>query len=217
MQQECTIWYAPAINQKRLTAVTQKCVTAKIDNNLPPFGVTCPEKHYLLLVTQKCETNIHTAIKFESIVNQFSMLTPHRQSAPTPHGKPRRLYEATKSDAPDYKPSNLPIEVEAKFDILFDHRWFLFCKMMDRKFIDMRPHLVAFNTGYHGPVVYRGKFDNMLCIPVSSPYYQGLPQEMKDTFTHNLVMFYEIVYGTLHRMETNACGWNKLNNDEINN
>lgn len=145
------------------------------------------------------------------------MIIPLKPNTPAKQPPTRRLYEATKSDAPDYKPSALPIEVEAKFDILFNHRWYLFCKMMDRKFIDMRPHLVAFNTGYHGPVVYRGKFDNMLCIPVSSPYYQGLPQEMKDTFTHNLVMFYEIVYNTLHRHEPNAFVWNKLINHIIKN
>ena len=123
------------------------------------------------------------------------------------------LYEAPKPKG--YAPTSvLPVSIEAKFDILFDHRWQIFCQMSGVPFVDMAPHLLNFQIGYHGPVVYRSRFDNMFCIPVNSPYYEGLSQTQKETFTHNLLYFYEFVYHILG-MKPNSFLWNRLINAVI--
>lgn len=121
----------------------------------------------------------------------------------------RLLYEATRPK--DYTPALPPISVDSKFDILFDHRWWLFCQMHDVAFIPMTPHLINFQIGYSGPVVYRQRFDNMFCLPPNSPKYLSLSQQEKEVFTHNLLYLYEVVYMTLQNNPTPMV-WNKVIN-----
>lgn len=129
------------------------------------------------------------------------------------------LYEAKLSDAFGYKLPKFPVPVElpAKFSILFDHRWWLYCKMMDRKFLDIRPHLTEFYRGYQGPVTNRKEFDNMFCIPTNSPFYEGLSETQRATFTNNLVNLYDLVYSLLHTGTTDASAFNHLINHVISN
>ena len=123
------------------------------------------------------------------------------------------LYEAPKPK--NYAPASvLPVSIDSKFDILFNHRWQIFCQMSGVPFAPMAPHLLNFQIGYHGPVVYRSRFDNMFCIPVNSAYYEGLSQVQKETFTHNLIKLYEAVYVIIAKNPTPG-NWNKLINATI--
>lgn len=135
--------------------------------------------------------------------------TPPARPQPTP--KP--LYIAPLSDAKKLGYKESPPQPEIPYEIitLFNHRFFLYCKMQGKPYISPSDFLKPFTIGHAGPL-NRKKFSNMFFQRYENEYLEPWQRE---ALTHNLVRFYDVMYKLMDQSMTNPLQINDVLNEII--
>lgn len=115
-----------------------------------------------------------------------------------------------------YKKNNFDAKIPFKIQVLFNHRWHIYCVITHDNIINLTNKFIDdFTIGYSGFLLYRSKFDNMLMIDSNSLRYRLLPKVKKQALSHNLITFYDLIYKLNQYGSPSILDFNKLCNEIV--
>lgn len=115
-----------------------------------------------------------------------------------------------------YKKNNFDARIPLKIQILFNHRWHIYCAITHDNIINLTNKFIEdFTIGYSGFLLYRSKFDNMLMVDTNSLRYKLLSKIKKQALSHNLITFYDLIYKLNQSRSPSVLDFNNLCNEIV--